>query len=94
MEAVMDTTKVTTNGQVTIPADFRRLLGLKPGDKVLFLLRDNGDVVVENASKFATKSTHTGSATATKNHKAAPAKAQKTTPEAEPEPQYRGRHSR
>jgi len=57
MEIVMDTAKVTTNGQVTIPADFRKLLGLKPGNKVLFYQRDNGDVVIENASIFAGKST-------------------------------------
>ena len=50
MDAVMDTAKVTTNGQVTIPADFRRLLNIKPGNKVLFFQRENGDVVIENAS--------------------------------------------
>jgi len=50
VDAVMDTAKVTTNGQVTIPADFRRLLNIKPGNKVLFFQRENGDVVIENAS--------------------------------------------
>ena len=49
----MDTAKVTSNGQVTIPVDFRRLLGIKPGNKVLFFQRDNGDVVIENASLAA-----------------------------------------
>ena len=59
MEIVMDTAKVTTNGQVTIPADFRKLLGLKPGNKVLFYQRENGDVVIENASLFSGKSAPT-----------------------------------
>jgi AbrB family looped-hinge helix DNA binding protein len=46
----MDTAKVTSNGQVTIPVDFRKLLNIKPGNKVLFFQRNNGDVVIENAS--------------------------------------------
>jgi AbrB family looped-hinge helix DNA binding protein len=46
----MDTAKVTSNGQVTIPVDYRRLLNIKPGNKVLFFQRENGDVVIENAS--------------------------------------------
>lgn len=49
----MDTAKVTSNGQVTIPVDFRRLLNIKPGNKVLFFQRENGDVVIENASLSA-----------------------------------------
>jgi len=44
----MDTTKVTKNGQVTIPVDFRRMLSIEPGNKVLFFQRENGDVVIEN----------------------------------------------
>ena len=53
MDSVMDTSKVTSNGQVTIPADFRRLLGIKPGNRVIFFQRNNGDVVIENASVAA-----------------------------------------
>ncbi|MDR1421630.1 MAG: AbrB/MazE/SpoVT family DNA-binding domain-containing protein [Coriobacteriales bacterium] len=49
----MDTAKVTSNGQVTIPIDFRRLLNIKPGNKVLFFQRENGDVVIENVSIVA-----------------------------------------
>jgi antitoxin PrlF len=33
-------TVVTRKGQVTIPADIRRALGLKEGDKVAFVLED------------------------------------------------------
>jgi AbrB family looped-hinge helix DNA binding protein len=54
-DAAMDTAKVTSNGQVTIPVDFRRLLNIKPGNKVLFYQRENGDVVIENASVSALK---------------------------------------
>jgi len=31
---------VTTKGQVTIPIEIRRLLGVKPQDKVVFQIRD------------------------------------------------------
>ena len=31
---------VTTKGQITIPAEMRKALGLKPGDKVSFGLED------------------------------------------------------
>jgi len=47
---IIDISTVTTNGQVTIPADVRRLLGIKPGNKVLFSQRENGDIVIDNAS--------------------------------------------
>jgi AbrB family looped-hinge helix DNA binding protein len=33
--------KVTRKGQVTIPADIRRALGIKEGDKVAFVLEDD-----------------------------------------------------
>lgn len=33
---------VTTKGQVTIPAEIRKALGLKPGDRVSFGLEDHG----------------------------------------------------
>jgi antitoxin PrlF len=34
-------TVVTRKGQVTIPADIRRALGIKEGDKVAFVLEEN-----------------------------------------------------
>jgi len=45
--------KVSVNGQITVPVEIRRELGLKEGDKVLFFKRDNGDVTIKNASAFA-----------------------------------------
>lgn len=36
----MQSSTVTTKGQVTIPADLRRQLGLSPGDRVGFVLED------------------------------------------------------
>ncbi len=45
--------KISTNGQITIPIEIRRKLKLKTGDKILFLERDNGDIVLSNASLSA-----------------------------------------
>jgi antitoxin PrlF len=40
---------VTAKGQVTIPAEIRKALGLKPRDKVAFVL-DQGEVRIEPSS--------------------------------------------
>ena len=39
----METSTLTIKGQVTIPAEVRRRMGLQPGDRVAFVLGD-GDV--------------------------------------------------
>ena len=36
-ELPMELAKVTSKGQVTIPVEIRRKLGIKNGDKVLFM---------------------------------------------------------
>ena len=50
----MEIAKVTSNGQITIPADIRRRLRIKDGDKVLFLESDDG-VLMFNSSVIALK---------------------------------------
>ena len=35
------TSRITTKGQVTIPAEVRRLLGLRPHEEVAFLVEDD-----------------------------------------------------
>ena len=40
------TTTITQRGQVTIPAEVRRMLGVKPRDKVAFTI-DKGEVRLE-----------------------------------------------
>jgi len=49
----MNLAKISTNDQVTIPIEIRRKLKLKAGDKILFLERENGDIVLSNASLTA-----------------------------------------
>ncbi len=49
----MNLAKISANGQITVPVEIRRLLGLKSGDKILFFQKPNGEVVINNASAQA-----------------------------------------
>jgi len=42
-------TSVTSKGQVTIPAEIRHHLGIKPGDRVRFSVASGGTVSIEPA---------------------------------------------
>ena len=42
--------KISENGQITVPVEILRLLGLKSGDKILFFQKQYGEVVMSNAS--------------------------------------------
>lgn len=53
MESAMNLAKVSANGQITVPADVRRRLHLMPGDKLLFIEKSNGEVVVTKAGLAA-----------------------------------------
>ena len=48
----MELAKVTTKGQVTIPIAIRKRLGIKDGDKLLFLVQPDG-VVLMNSTMAA-----------------------------------------
>jgi len=50
----MELAKVTLRGQITIPAEIRKKLGIKDGDKVVFI-EENGRIVVENSVRIALK---------------------------------------
>ena len=45
--------KVSRNGQVTVPIEVRRTLGVGAGDKILFSATSEGQIVVEAAPKSA-----------------------------------------
>ena len=49
----MNLAKISANGQITVPVEIRRQLGLKSGDKILFFQNQNGEIVVSNASAAA-----------------------------------------
>ena len=50
----MELAKITIRGQITIPKRIRMRLGVKDGDKVIFM-EENGRVIVENAAMIALK---------------------------------------
>ena len=43
----MSAATITSKGQITIPKAIRDLLGVKPGDRLVFVRRPEGEVVVE-----------------------------------------------
>lgn len=47
----MELAKLTTKGQITIPAEIRKRLNVQAGDKVVFLEK-NGRIFIENAEKL------------------------------------------
>lgn len=49
----MNLAKLSSNGQITVPVEIRRALGLKSGDKILFFEKPDGEVVITNASTNA-----------------------------------------
>jgi len=50
----MELAKITLRGQITIPVEIRRKLGVKDGDKVVFV-EENGRIIMENSVRIALK---------------------------------------
>lgn len=48
----MQTSTLTSKGQVTIPANVRRMLGLKPGDQVAFMVEDGRIMLVRGEDRI------------------------------------------
>lgn len=48
----MNLARITAKGQITIPVEIRKKLGVKEGDKVVFIEKDNM-IVVANSNKLA-----------------------------------------
>jgi AbrB family looped-hinge helix DNA binding protein len=48
----MELAKITSKGQITIPVDIRRKLGIKEGDKILFV-EEAGKIYMMNSSMEA-----------------------------------------
>ncbi len=49
---MLNVARISVKGQVTIPVEIRRKLGLKDGDKVVFMEK-GGDIVLLNSNRFA-----------------------------------------
>lgn len=54
----MEVAKITSKGQITIPIDIRRRLGVKEGDKVLFV-EEQGRIFMMNSSVEALRNAQT-----------------------------------
>ncbi len=48
----MELAKITSKGQITIPREVRKKLGVKEGDKVLFL-EEKGRIILMNSAMAA-----------------------------------------
>lgn len=48
----MELAKVTSKGQITIPIDIRKKLGVREGDKILFV-EERGRIIMMNSSMEA-----------------------------------------
>ena len=50
----MELAKITAKGQITIPVQARKALGVKDGDKLVFW-NDGNRIIVENSTRLALK---------------------------------------
>ena len=50
---MIEVAKISSQGQVTIPVEIRKALGLESGDKVAFVTNEAGEYVLANASLLA-----------------------------------------
>lgn len=50
----MELAKITTRGQIMIPAEIRRKLGVRDGDKVIYI-EENGRIIMANAAMISLK---------------------------------------
>lgn len=48
----MELAKISSKGQITIPIEIRKKLGVKEGDKVLFV-EENGNILIMNSTMLA-----------------------------------------
>lgn len=53
MDAVLEMSTLSSKGQLTIPASVRRAIGVRTGDKVLFVRRDDGSISLFNQNMMA-----------------------------------------
>lgn len=51
---LVENAKVMAKGQITLPKDIRDALGVKPGDRVTLICRDN-QVIMMNSAAYAMK---------------------------------------
>lgn len=57
MATVLDMAKVTSKGQVTVPASVRGAIGVQEGDKILFVQEDDGRISLYGSNMQVLKAT-------------------------------------
>jgi len=60
MPQVLDVAKVTSKGQMTIPASVRAAIGVRTGDKVLFVRADDGTISLYGSNMEALRMAQEG----------------------------------
>jgi len=44
---MMNLAKMSTNGQITVPVEIRRMLGVQAEDKIVFMQNEQGEIIVQ-----------------------------------------------
>jgi AbrB family looped-hinge helix DNA binding protein len=52
---IVSDAKIMAKGQITLPKDIRDSLGIKTGDRVILISRNNNQVIMMNAAVYAMK---------------------------------------
>lgn len=50
MSSILNIAKVTSKGQITLPSDVRSMLGVRTGDKIIFINDGQGNVILRNSN--------------------------------------------
>lgn len=48
----MNLAKLSSNGQITVPAEIRRKLNVREGDKIIFIENAKGEIILQNSSRI------------------------------------------
>jgi len=49
-------TRLRAKGQVTVPGEIRHILGVEEGDELVFIVNENGMVIVERVHIYSSRS--------------------------------------
>jgi len=52
---MMNLAKMSTNGQITVPVEIRRMLNVTAEDKIVFMQNDNGEIVIQKLNVASMK---------------------------------------
>jgi len=44
---MLNLAKMSANGQITVPVEIRRMIGVQAEDKIVFMQNENGEIIVQ-----------------------------------------------